>query len=296
VIPHLIGVRQNVPVPVTVSHPKSEVPLANNTFVGITGAGLDSAEYAANDEKTAKKRGVFGYDRVTTREQVSDGLNQTIVLLMVPGDKHPSPWLAGGGATLRGVADVDEDTRPIDPFVCYTHQMKVGGKMEPKRGTIAIMGDGKVRFIPVDMEPATFRALCTVAGNDKVDNLDVIAPVIPNESQRDLRSDELPKIPVPPKEQPKEQPKKGGASNNKGKIEGTKWANNAGKAKGQDIPADVVTLEFKADMTFVQTLQGVLTVPGKYSLGSGDDVTMEVDLNDLPKELPEELRKEVSKE
>jgi len=215
IIPHLIGVPQNSPVPMTVKHPAAADPVANCSFVGITGVGLDSAEYGVNAEATAKKRGVFGYDRVTLKDHVKDGLAQTIVLLMVPADRSPSPWLAGGGATLRGVADENEDTHPLGPFICMTYKAPVGRKstLDGKRGTLAIMGDGKVRFIPADMAPATFRALCTIAGDDKVDRLDAVAPVVEDDSQRELRGGgggDLPKVQDPPKkapEVPKEQPK-----------------------------------------------------------------------------------------
>jgi len=313
VVPHLVAVKQDRPVPPFVSYPGKDAPLANCSWVGVTGVGLDSAEYAANDAATAAKRGIFGYDRETKRDDVTDGLGNTIVLLMVP-PTNPSPWLAGGGSTLRGVADADEDDKPIEPFVCMT--FKGGERKTPfdgKKGTLAVMGDGKVRFIPADMSAATFRALCTIAGGEKIEKLDSIAPVVEDASQRELKGG-LPKDreaekPAPKKEEPKkeepkedakkdekskdkeEKPKDKKASNNKGKIEGTKWTNEAGKVKilgkEAELPAGYITLEFKADGKFSQTMpvakDKTVTIEGTYTLGEGDDVTMEADVPNLGK-------------
>jgi len=78
--------------------------------------------------------------------------------------------MAGGGSTVRFVS---EDADAIDPFVCFTYK--------GKRGTRAIMGDGKVRFIPADIDPNTFRAMCTIAGGEPISGLDKLAPVIDEE-------------------------------------------------------------------------------------------------------------------
>jgi uncharacterized protein (TIGR03067 family) len=173
--------------------------LAATHFVGISGVGLDAAEYG-NDNP---KRGIFGWDRVTRKDDVKDGLDKTIALLLVRGE-HKAPWLAGGGATVRSISDNDEDGKPIAPFVCTTYPGKpdAPSKFDGKRGTIAIMADGKVRFIPEDIPAATLRALCTIAGGEKIDKIDEICPVIENPDARDLKTDEAsgaPPIGVPDK-------------------------------------------------------------------------------------------------
>jgi predicted metal-dependent hydrolase len=146
-------------------------------FVGIAGLGLDAAEYRAGDPATAKKRGVFGYDRETKKEDIKDGLEQTIVVIQAPPEPK-APWIAGGGSTVRGIS---EDLDCVKPFVCTEYQ--------GKRGTFAIMADGKVRFIPATIDPKTFQALCTIAGGEKVRNLDNIAPEVP--PPEDLPQSEL---------------------------------------------------------------------------------------------------------
>ncbi|MEZ6141595.1 MAG: hypothetical protein R3B84_13570 [Zavarzinella sp.] len=67
-----------------------------------------------------------------------------------------------------------------------------------------------------------------------------------------------------------------GCSNNKGKLEGTKWVNNAAVVKGNNIPAGVMTLEFRTDGTMVYDIVGT-KYTGKYSLGMGDNVTWNLD-------------------
>jgi hypothetical protein len=158
-------------------------------FVGIAGIGLDAAEYAADDTATAKLRGVFGYDRETKPGDIKDGPENTIVAIQVPPD-HKAPWIAGGGSTVRGVS---EDSDCVRPFVCAKHQ--------GKDGTFAIMADGKVRFIPADIKPEIFRALCTIAGGEKIADLDKIAPEVP--PPEDAKEPELKTEPgVPPSGKP----------------------------------------------------------------------------------------------
>jgi hypothetical protein len=68
----------------------------------------------------------------------------------------------------------------------------------------------------------------------------------------------------------------GCSSNNKGKIEGTKWTSDATTIKGQQIPAGALGLEFGSDGSLVyRTLMARFT--GKYSLGGGDTVTLHLD-------------------
>jgi hypothetical protein len=68
----------------------------------------------------------------------------------------------------------------------------------------------------------------------------------------------------------------GCASNNKGKIEGTKWSSQAANVKGQSVPAGALTLEFGSDGSLVYKA-GPQTFKGTYSLGMGDSVTLKLD-------------------
>jgi hypothetical protein len=173
-------------------------PVASTHFVGIAGIGLDAAEYSAKDPSVAKKLGVFGYDRATKLEDIKDGLEQTIVVIQVPTEVKTA-WLAGGGSTVRGVPETD----PILPFVCTEYK--------GKPGTYAIMADGKVRFIAKDINPETFKALCTINGGDVINDLDEVAPVVPGQGKSVLK----PQVP-PPTVAPQPEPKS--------PVEGTKPA------------------------------------------------------------------------
>jgi uncharacterized protein (TIGR03067 family) len=244
-VPHLLSVRGPSPAPLYIHYPGVEGILGATHFVGIAGVGLDAADY----DNTNPKRGIFGYDRITKKEDVKDGLASTIALLQVPGD-HKSPWLAGGGATVRGVSDDDEDGKPITPFVCTVYPAKPdeNSKWVGKRGTIAIMGDGKVRFIPEDISAPTFRALCTIAGGETISGkLDDIAPEI-KVDERELKAD----TPVAGRGAPSTPAAPSGSDQEK--IQGT-WTPVRAVANGVDAPAAVLKaarLTFKGNTVTIQ--------------------------------------------
>jgi hypothetical protein len=159
-------------------------PVASTHFVGIAGIGMDAADYSAKDASVAKKLGIFGYDRVTKLEDITDGLENTIVMLQIPTEVK-SAWLAGGGSTVRGVPETD----PILPFVCAEYNKKLG--------TFAIMADGRVRFISKDINPDTFKAMCTINGGETIENLDEVAPVVPGGSKPVLKPQLPPEVKPP---------------------------------------------------------------------------------------------------
>jgi hypothetical protein len=145
--------------------------LGASHFVGMAGVGLDSPSLPASPANLTKL-GVFGYDRATTLKEITDGPANTIAVIMVPSGSQ-GPWIAGGGSTVRGVP---VDGNPIEPFLVPSlYNPKTKAK---ERGTYAIMADGKVRFLSASIPPATFLALCTIAGGESVGNIDEIAPAI----------------------------------------------------------------------------------------------------------------------
>ncbi len=68
----------------------------------------------------------------------------------------------------------------------------------------------------------------------------------------------------------------GCSSDNKGKIEGTRWTSNAGSVKGAAIPAGIMTLSFSTDGK-LNYVAGPQTMSGTYSLGSGNTVVFKFD-------------------
>jgi len=163
-VPQFLGLRSPEPE-WHVPYPKVTGPLAATQFVGVAGIGLDAAEDLTINNR---RSGVFAYDRVTQLAEITDGPQNTIAVLQVPPD-YKTPWLAGGGSTVRGVPEKDS----IRPFLCETR--------DAKRGTYAIMANGDVRFIFEDIPDSLFQAMVTIAGNEpiKKEELDRYAPLIP---------------------------------------------------------------------------------------------------------------------
>jgi hypothetical protein len=148
-------------------------------YVAIAGVGLNAARY--DPRADAKKVGITGYEWGSKVEEVTDGLENTIYLMQTPPGL-PQPWLAGGGATIRGL----DETDPMKGFR-HTHGTPGG-----KPGTFALMGDGSVRFIPGDIDPKLLLAMATRAGGEKIaDRLDKEAPLIysPHKKEAELKSE-----------------------------------------------------------------------------------------------------------
>src|SRR4029079_9131742 len=106
------------------------------------------------------------------------------------------PWLAGGGATIRGLSETD-------PMSGFRHTY---GTPDGKPGTFALMGDGSVRFIPGDINPKTLLAMATRAVGEDLSNIDKEAPlVVSKKKDTELKAD--PKVPVEAKgADPKKEP------------------------------------------------------------------------------------------
>ena len=73
--------------------------------------GQDAPEYSDSDPAAAARRGVFGYEHGTSLDEIKKnrGLSHTAVMVQVPsnGPAGVTPWMAGGGSTLRGVPEKD---------------------------------------------------------------------------------------------------------------------------------------------------------------------------------------------
>ena len=102
------------------------------------------------------RAGVFGYDRATRIEDITDGTNQTMMLIETARD-HKS-WTAGGPSSVRGV---DPATRP------YIGRNRSFGGYHPGGANVAF-ADGSVRFLRESIAPAVFEALSTIAGSEQL--------------------------------------------------------------------------------------------------------------------------------
>ena len=174
-----------------VSIPGIGVELAATHFVGIAGVGMDAAEYDRSDVATAAKRGILGYEKSASLAEIQRGRGApyTIMMLQVPYDglTGVSPWIAGGGSTLRGVPEKDS----IKPFVLGKDKTGTDIKYKGRSGTYAEMADGSVRFIDAKISDDVFKAMCTVQGPPPAEDLFADAPLVPDPTQKET--------PPPPK-------------------------------------------------------------------------------------------------
>ncbi len=136
--------------------------MAVTHFLGMAGVGPAAATY----DKSDPRAGIFNYRWQASRADIKDGLSNTI--LMIQGDPDLSgPWIAGGGATVRGASFDGHDIGREFRSPAYKGQ----------EGVFVIMADGSVRFLKKGISADVFKALCTMAGNDGAGiNLDDLAP------------------------------------------------------------------------------------------------------------------------
>jgi hypothetical protein len=167
-------------------------------YVAIAGVGLDIARVNPNDPLYKTKVGITGYGWGSKAEEVTDGLSNTIYMMQTPPGLQ-QPWIAGGGATVRGL----DETKPMAAFK-YTQRGRA------KQGTYALMGDGSVRFIPEDIDPKVLHALATRAGGDDKDlgDINTNAPKVeppkvePPKGMTELKTDPKPADPKPEEKKP----------------------------------------------------------------------------------------------
>jgi prepilin-type processing-associated H-X9-DG protein len=157
-----------------VSYPGIEPELAATHFVGMAGVGLDAASYPPDHPDA----GIFNYYRRTPLARVTDKA-RTILMIQVPPGYH-SPWIAGGGSTIRGVPE----TKSIQPFLSLNE--------DRQRGTNVLMADGSVRWISEKVSDDVFKAMCRVKGDKSSANLSQFRP-LPVPEEAELKA--TPKVP-----------------------------------------------------------------------------------------------------
>ena len=122
---------------------------ATTDYVGWAGVGKDAMLETCKPEK----KGIFGYDRRTRLQDISDGASNTIIVSDVVGDSR-GPWAQGGHSTIRAL------TR--QPYVNGPD-----GIGSPHAGGFnAALADGAVRFISNKIDPTVMEALATRAGGE----------------------------------------------------------------------------------------------------------------------------------
>ncbi|OYV84964.1 MAG: hypothetical protein B7Z73_14470 [Planctomycetia bacterium 21-64-5] len=125
-------------------------------YVGMAGIEDSRNLVAASLPRSDPRAGIFGYDQIARPEEITDGASNT--LMLVNAGKIVGPWASGGGGTVRGARAPYFD--PITGF---------GPAGDPGGGAVVALADGSVRRISKDIDPAVFRALCTIHGGETVD-------------------------------------------------------------------------------------------------------------------------------
>ena len=125
-------------------------------FVGMSGIEDTRNLVAAKLPRSDPRAGVFGYDEIAKPADIKDGTGQTI--MVIGSGELAAPWIMGGGATIRGARQ---------PY--FDKLSGFGSRGRKSNGAVALMADGSVRQISAAVDPQVFRALCTIHGNDTVD-------------------------------------------------------------------------------------------------------------------------------
>jgi hypothetical protein len=165
--------------------------LGATNYVAVAGVGLDVARASPASPEFKKLVGITGYDWGSKLEEITDGPATTIYLLQTPPALQ-QPWIAGGGATVRGLD-------PNDPLAGFKYHHP-DGKGGTKEGTYALMADGAVRWIAANIDPKALRAMATRAGGDNADigDIEKVAPKV--EIPKFEKATELKSEPKPPAE------------------------------------------------------------------------------------------------
>ncbi len=122
------------------------------TYVGVAGVGVDAPELPPKHPRA----GIFGYDRVTKLEDITDGTSTTMAVIETT--LGHGPWTAGGPSSVRGV---DTTTRP------YIGRNRPFGGYHPGGANVAF-ADGSVRFVKDTIDSNIFEAIATAAGGEEL--------------------------------------------------------------------------------------------------------------------------------
>ncbi len=113
-------------------------------IVGIAGVGHDAPQLPVSDPRA----GIFGVNRLTKVEDVTDGLSNTMLAAGITGKL--SSW-ADGMASFRPIV--------LEPYINGPDGFGSG----QKQGMYVLMADGSVRFLNKKIEPTIIRRMAAMA-------------------------------------------------------------------------------------------------------------------------------------
>lgn len=117
-------------------------------YVGIGGKTEDGPKA----KLPSNIAGVFGYDRSTGIQNITDGTSNTMMVAESQG--YAGPWAQGGNATIRSFTQ--------QPYI--NGPDGIGGPW--KGGCHILMADGSVRFVSENIDSSVVEALSTIQGNE----------------------------------------------------------------------------------------------------------------------------------
>ena len=85
--------------------------------------------------------------------------------MMIGSGELASPWIQGGGATIRGAREPH-----------FAKLSGFGSRGSNSTGALAVFADGSVRHISANVDPSVFRAACTIHGAETVDSNSFATP------------------------------------------------------------------------------------------------------------------------
>lgn len=138
-------------------------------FVGMSGVEETRQEVAAKFKRDHERAGIFGYESVAKESEITDGKNQTI--MVIGAGELIGPWAVGGGVTVRGARATQIDASGKVTYDYFNSHDGFGTKGQ--EGPQTMFADGSVRILNPKMDPAVFRAMCTIHGKETVDLKDV---------------------------------------------------------------------------------------------------------------------------
>jgi type II secretory pathway pseudopilin PulG len=131
------------------------------TYFGVAGVGTDAATVPTKDPRA----GVFGYDRQTKLDEITDGLATTLLIFETTAG---GPWAQGGPSTVRGV---DPAARPHlgpgRPFGGHHVAERPWFDRNLLGGNVG-MADASIRFVSESIASEVLEALSTIAGKEEV--------------------------------------------------------------------------------------------------------------------------------